>query len=135
AALALARERDALRERADLFARLAAFGSAINASLETDTAHPAIVRNVAVALETDIVTLIVRDPVTGEDRIAPGHGGDDRYIGVRIPPGEGLSGQAMQERRIISTLAIPRSSYPSTVQRARTEDVLVGASAPLLHEG
>jgi len=134
AALALARERDALRERGDLFARLAEFGSAINASLELDSAHPVIVRSVATALETDIVTLVLRDAASGEDRIAAMYGGDDRYLGVRILPGEGLSGRAIQERRVVSTPVFRRSSYPSTVQRARTEDALTGASVPLLHE-
>jgi GAF domain-containing protein len=75
-ALALAREREALRERAELFTRLAAFGSAINASLDPDTAHTAIVTSVATALETDIVALILRDPSTGDDRIVALNGGD-----------------------------------------------------------
>ena len=135
AALALARERDALRERADLFARLAAFGSAINASLDLDTAHVGIVEAVATALESDIVTLTLRDEDSGEDRIAAMRGGDPRYLGVRIPPGEGLSGQAMAERRVVSVVALPRTAYPTTVQKARTDDVLAGASVPLLKEG
>ena len=68
-ALALAREREALRERAALFTRLAAFGFAINASLDVTTAHSRIVAAVAEALQADIVTLVVRDPGSGEDRI------------------------------------------------------------------
>src|SRR6185503_17214445 len=68
-ALALARERQALRERAALFTRLAAFGSAVNASLDLNTAHSRIVAAVSEALATDIVTLVLRDPTSGEDRI------------------------------------------------------------------
>jgi len=134
AALALARERDALRERADLFTRLAAFGSAINASLDLDTAHSAIVRSVAAALETDFVTLILRDQETGDDRIAAINGGDGRYVGVRIPAGEGMAGRAMAGRRVLSEAAFPRSAFPSTLQGAREVDVLAAAAAPLLHE-
>lgn len=133
-ALALARERDALRERAELFRRLAAFGSAINASLELDTAHTTIVRSVATALETDIVALILRDQETGDDRIAAINGGDGRYVGVRIPAGEGMSGKAIAERRVVSEAVLPRSAFPSTLQGARDVDVLAAAAAPLLHE-
>jgi diguanylate cyclase (GGDEF)-like protein len=133
--LALAREREALRERADLFTRLAAFGSAINASLEPETAYTAIVTAVATALETDIVALVLRDPSSGDDRIVALNGGDGRYIGVRIPPGEGVVSRAMQERRVLSEAALPRSGFPTTVQRAREVDVLAAAGVPLIHEG
>jgi diguanylate cyclase (GGDEF)-like protein len=134
AALALAREREALRNRAALFTRLAAFGSAVNASLDLATAHNRIVGAVAEALETDIVTLILRDPVSGDDRIVAIHGGDTRYVGVRIPAGEGMAGRAMIERRIVSSGSFPRSDFPSTLQGARVSDVLVTASIPLLDE-
>ena len=133
-ALALAREREALRERAALFTRLAAFGSAVNASLDLTTAHSRIVAAVSEALQTDIVTLVLRDPTTGEDRIVALHGGDDRYLGVRIPPGEGMTGQAIAERRIVSSESFARSSFPTTVKGARVSDVLVVASVPLLGE-
>ena len=133
-ALALARERDALSERAELFTRLAAFGSAINASLEPDTAYTAIVESVATALQTDIVALVLRDPATGDDRIVALNGGDGRYIGVRIPPGEGMVSRAMAERRVLSDAALRRESFPSTLQGARDVDVLANAAVPLIHE-
>jgi diguanylate cyclase (GGDEF)-like protein len=134
-ALALAREREALRERADLFTRLAAFGSAINASLDPDTAHTAIVTSVATALETDIVALILRDESTGDDRIVAINTGDGRYVGVRIPSGEGMVSRAMAERRVLSDAALPRSAFPSTLQGAREVDILANAAVPLVHEG
>ncbi len=134
AALALAREREALRERAEVFARLAAFGSSVTASLDLETAHTAIVASVAAALQADIVTLVLRDPATGDDRIVAIHGGDGRYVGARIPAGEGTAGQAMVQRRVLCDDALPRSSFPSTVQGARVEDVLVSAAIPLLNE-
>ena len=133
-ALALAREREALRERAVLFARLAAFGSSVTASLDLETAHAAIVESVSEALQVDIVTLILRDPATGDDRIVAIRGGDTRYVGARIPVGEGMAGKAMRERRIVSSDAFPRSSFPSTLQGARVSDILVTASIPLLDE-
>ncbi len=132
-ALALAREREALRERAALFARLAAFGNSVTASLDLATAHAAIVRSVADALQADIVSLVLRDG-TGDDRIVAIKGGDERYVGVRIPPGEGMAGRAMIERRVMSSEAFHRSSFPSALQGARVEDVLVSAAIPLLNE-
>jgi diguanylate cyclase (GGDEF)-like protein len=133
-ALALATEREALRERADLFTRLAAFGSAINASLDADTAYTGIVGSIATALETDIVTLVMRDPASGDDRIAAINGGDGQYVGVRIPPGEGMAGRAIAERRVVSEPALARTAFPTTLQKARNVDVLAAAAVPLVHE-
>ena len=61
------------------------------------TAYESIVRSVADVLEVDITTLILRDPVTGDDRIVAIRGGDERYVGVSIQPGEGSAGRAMAE--------------------------------------
>jgi len=132
--LSLAREREALQERAALFTRLAAFGSAVNASLEPATAYGRIVAAVADALQTDTATLDLRDQTTGDDRIVAINGGDDRYVGVRIPPGEGLAGQAMAERRIVASESFGRTGFPSTLRRARTAESMVAASIPLHDE-
>jgi diguanylate cyclase (GGDEF)-like protein len=132
--LSLAREREALQERAALFTRLAAFGSAVNASLEPATAYGRIVAAVADALQTDTATLVLRDQTTGDDRIVAINGGDDRYVGVRIPPGEGLAGQAMAERRIVASESFGRTGFPSTLRRARTAESMVAASIPLHDE-
>lgn len=134
ASMALAAERKALLERAALFSRLAAFGSAINASLDQPTAHSAIVRAVAGALDTGIVTLFLRDPATREDRIAAIHGGDEHYIGIRLMPGEGLTGRAIAERRVVSSETVYRDQFPSTIQGAAIPDAVTAASAPLIHE-
>lgn len=135
ASLALAGERVALEQRAALFARLAAFGTAVNASLDLTTAYAAVVDAVAVALDTDVATLVLRDPATGDDRIAALHAGDRRYVGVRIPPGEGMAGRAMSESTIVSSDLLSRDEYPSTVQGAETHDVIAAAAMPLIHEG
>ena len=116
--LTLAREREALRERAALFTRLADFGSAVNASLDPATAYSRIVAAVASALETDTATLVLRDQTNDDDRIVAIAGGDDRYVGVRIPPGEGLAGQAMAERRIVATESFARTAFATTCSSA-----------------
>ena len=132
--LSLAREREALRERAALFTRLAAFGSAVNASLEPATAYGRIVAAVAQALETDTSTLVLREPSSGDDRIVAIHGGEARYVGVRIPPGEGLAGKAILERRIVASESFGRAAFASTLRGAPIAGDMVAASIPLLDE-
>jgi diguanylate cyclase (GGDEF)-like protein len=134
AALALARERELLQERAELFGRLARFGSAINASLDTATAYESIIGAVAEVLQVDITTLVVRDLPTGEDRIVAIRGGDERYVGASIPRGEGTSGRALAEARVITQDQIGRGEFPATLRGARVPDTLVGASFPLMRD-
>jgi diguanylate cyclase (GGDEF)-like protein len=135
AALALGRERQALQERVDLLGRLARFGSAINASLDPVTAHESIIVAVADVLEVDITTLILRDPSTGEDRIVAIRGGDERYVGASIQPGEGTAGKALAEGRVVNQDHINREEFPATLRGARVPDVLVCSSFPLLRDG
>ena len=135
AALALGRERQALQERAELFGRLARFGSAINASLEPATAHESIIGAVADMLLVDITTLILRDPTTGEDRIVAIRGGDERYVGRHHAAGRG-------QRRDLPRGGPRRERGPDHharrlsggAARARVPDVLVTASFPLLRD-
>jgi diguanylate cyclase (GGDEF)-like protein len=134
AALALGRERHALQERAELFGRLARFGSAINASLDLVTAHESITGAVADVLEVDITTLILRDQATGEDRIVAIRGGDERYVGASIQPGEGTAGKALAEGRVVNQDRVDREDFPATLRGARVPDVLVGSSFPLLRD-
>lgn len=134
ASMALAAERTALMARVALFGRLATFGSEVNASLDQPTAHSAIVRAVSTALDAEIVTLILRDPATGDDRIAALFGGDDRYLGVRIPTDTGLTATAIAERRVVATPALKRADFPATVRNAVTADELATAVAPLARE-
>jgi diguanylate cyclase (GGDEF)-like protein len=135
AALALGRERETLQERAELFGRLARFGSAINASLDAATANESIIGAVADMLEVDITTLILRDPTTGEDRIVAIRGGDERYVGVIMPPGVASAGICLAEGRVVSeNPIITREDFPEALRGARVQDVLVTASFPLLRD-
>jgi diguanylate cyclase (GGDEF)-like protein len=131
-ALALGRERQALQDRAELFGRLAQFGSAINASLDPATAHESIIGAVADVLEVDITTLVVRDAATGEDRIVAIRGGDERYVGARIHPGEGNVGRALADGVVVINDLIERAGFPAMLRGARVQDKLVCASFPLL---
>jgi diguanylate cyclase (GGDEF)-like protein len=134
AALALGRERQALQERAELFGRLARFGSAINASLEPATAHESIIGAVADMLEVDVTTLVLRDRATGEDRIVAIRGGDERYVGVSIPPGQGMAGRAIAEGRVVTQDQIGRGDFPAPLRGARVPDTVVGGAFPLMRD-
>ena len=133
-ALALVREREALRERADLFDRLARFGSAINASLEAGRVHESIISAVSEVLATDVTVLTLRESDTGLDRIVAIRGGEARYVGATIPPGEGMSGRAIAERNVVTEASMGRASFPSTVRGAQIPDVLVAAAFPLIKD-
>ncbi len=135
AALALANERQALADRAELFQRLVAFGTEINASLESATAFDTIMAAVRRVVDVDAVGLVLRDPATGEDRLVSQVGGDERYLGVRIPPGEGATGRAIAEGRLIVDDAHGRDAFPSTMRTAKSADALVSAAIPLMHDG
>jgi diguanylate cyclase (GGDEF)-like protein len=133
-ALALAAERAALEERAAVFGRLIRFGTAIDADLGSEAVHPAVVRSVADVLGTTTASLVVRDPATGEDRIAAIHGGDMRYLGARIMPGEGMSGRAIVERRVVTHEGMTRADLPATVQGSNIPDIFAAAAMPLIHD-
>jgi diguanylate cyclase (GGDEF)-like protein len=133
-ALALARERQALEDRAAVFGRLIRFGTAIDADLGSEAVHGAVVRSIADVLDATTVTLVVRDVASGEDRIAAMHAGDMRYLGARIMPGEGMSGRAIAERRVVSHDGMTRDDLPSTVKGSVIPDIFVAAAVPLLHD-
>ena len=135
AALALAREREALADRAELFGRLVAFGTEITTSLEAESAYDTIVGAVRRVLRVDAVGLVLRDPATGDDRLVGQVGGDERFLGVRIPPGEGATGRAIAEGRLIVDQALTRAAFPSTMRSARSADAIVSAAIPLVHDG
>jgi diguanylate cyclase (GGDEF)-like protein len=105
---------------------------AINRSLDPATARQAIVDAIATALDAETAVLVVRDPGTGDDRIAAIHGGDARYVGVEIPPGEGLAGRAIVAGRVIDDPAFARAAFASTVRAASSADTLAGAAVPIV---
>ncbi len=133
-ALALARERQALEQRAVMFGRLIRFGSAIVAGMGTQAVQRAVVESVAEVLDASTVSLVISDPVSGEDRIVATHGGDPRYLGARIMPGEGVTGRAIVQRRIVTEAVLARERFPTTVQGSQVPDQLVAAGLPLVQD-
>jgi diguanylate cyclase (GGDEF)-like protein len=134
AAIALGREREAIAQRAELFQSLAGFARTVNASLDPRQLLDVIVESVATTMRSDLVVLTTRDTSVGDYRIASMRGGDQRFVGVRIPEGEGMSGRAIAERRLIVEARLERSGFPSTVQSAQSADVMTSAAVPLLSD-
>jgi diguanylate cyclase (GGDEF)-like protein len=133
-AVALGRERAAIAERAALFQSLGELSTTINVSIEPSKLFPLIVEAVGDVLRSDIVVLTVRDELVGDYRIAAMRGGDQRFVGVRIPEGEGVSGRCIAERRVIEESRHNRERFPSTVQRADVQDQMTCIGAPMLSD-
>ena len=130
-AIALGRERQAIADRATLFQALTELSRTVNVSQEPRKLYPVIVEAVATVMSCDLVVLTVRDAAVGDYRIAAMHGGDQRYVGVRIPEGEGMSGRAIAEDRVVVERQLGRDGFPSTVQGADVADLMTSAGAPI----
>ena len=134
AAIALGREHDAIAQRAELFQALAGFSRTVNASLDPHELYTVIVDALGAVMSSDIVALITRDTVLGDYRIASMRGGDQRFVGVRIPEGEGVSGRAMAERRLVVDSHLEKTAFPSTIRGGQFADVMASAAVPLLSD-
>jgi diguanylate cyclase (GGDEF)-like protein len=131
-AIALGREREAIAQRAALFQALAELSRTVNVSLEPAKLYPVIVEAVATVMRSDLVVLTVLDPTVGDYRIVAMRGGDQRFVGVRIPEGEGLSGRAIAEGRLVVETRLTRDGFPSTVKSADVAEEMTAAGTPIL---
>lgn len=100
-ALALARQREVIVRRAARFQRLVGFSAAIAGTLEPVDLHRTIVRDVARALDADVVTLTVLERSTGAYRIEAIVGGEPSVVGTVCRPGQGLAGRAIASRTMV----------------------------------
>ena len=128
-----ARTRRRCSDRAALFARLAAFGSAINASLEPATAYDAIIGSVADMLEVDIDD---PDPARPGDRRGPDRG-DARWRRARMSGRASrrvtaVPASAIAEGRIVTARRCPRDGFPETLRARGSRTSLTAAAMPLL---
>jgi diguanylate cyclase (GGDEF)-like protein len=135
-ALALARERRALAERADLFQRLTEFGASVTGSLEAETLYPAIVDGVRRVLESDIAVLTVLNRSSGRYHIrAMGGTADMTYIGAEIRPGEGVAGRAIRDRTEVVDDHFTRDRFAEQVKSAEVNAPMVAIGLPLVRDG
>lgn len=134
-ALALARERRWLAERADLFQRLASFGGSVTGSLDAKTLYPTIVEGIRRVLSSDFAVLTILDRATGQYFIRAMSGGDGSYIGSEIRPGEGVAGRAIRDRAVVVDDHLVRERYPIDARGAVEAGVMVAIGLPLIRDG
>jgi len=132
--LALGRERQKLTERAELMDHLAAFSRSLGQSLDPATVHEQVADGAARVIVADMAILILLDPATGEYRTETVKGGDQSVTGVRIRPGEGITGRAIQEARVVVDDHLERRSFPKGAIRVRLADTIAAMSAPFVTE-
>ena len=134
AAIALGRERQKLTERAALLDRLSTFEASLNASLEPATVHQQVVTGAALVVPADMLILVLRAADSDEYRTIAIDGGDERVLGARILPGEGITGRALSTRALVVDDHLERMNFPRSTSKARIADVLAAMSAPLIHD-
>jgi diguanylate cyclase (GGDEF)-like protein len=134
-ALALARERNRLARRVARFEQLTAFAQLLNTTLETAELYDLVTRALPSVVPCAFVSVTVRDELTGAYEIVAMNGGDDELIGKRIEPGEGISGRAIAEGRLVIDDAMHRNDFPRALAKARVPDVLAIAAVPMIREG
>ena len=134
-ALALARERRWLAERADLFQHLASFGGSVTGSLDAETLYPTIVGGIRRVLASDFAVLTILDRATGQYFIRAMSGGHGSYIGSEIRPGEGVAGRAIRDRAVVVDDHLARERYPIDVKGAVSADVMAAIGLPLIRDG
>jgi diguanylate cyclase (GGDEF)-like protein len=138
AALIIARERERLGRRADLFRHLHEFSEAVNSTLQPDALFRAIVRSVSNVVETDIAALHVLDRESGRYLLRAVEGSDLGTLGAEARPGEGMAGRAIRDRSMI----IDDAAAPPRALRAVNDGFMpdehlspmLGASIPLVRD-
>jgi diguanylate cyclase (GGDEF)-like protein len=133
-AMALARQRDELATRAELFTRLASFSAVVNATLDGAALHGSLVRAAATVIPSDSVILIVLERATGDYRITAVDSGDLSVIGAQIKPGEGMSGRAIRDRVVVAQDHYERSMLPPSISGAEIADAMSVAAVPLIRD-
>jgi len=133
-AMAIARQRDELSTRAELFARLATFSAVINATLDPAALHESIVQAGATVIASDAVVLTVLDRAAGTYRIVAIEGGDSSVVGAEIRPGEGMSGRAIRDRVVVAVDQFDHSQLPPSVATADFAQQMSAAAVPLLRD-
>ena len=133
-ALALAGERERLAARADLFRRLTSFATAVNATLDPDRVHQAIVDELRPLLAADSVGLTVLDRPTGSYVIRAVSGLDQQYMGLTMEPGVGLAGRAIRDRALVVDPRFDPTRHAGAIAAGSPADLMAGVAVPLVRD-
>ncbi|MDQ6795249.1 MAG: diguanylate cyclase [Chloroflexota bacterium] len=133
-AILLGRQRQALAERARLFARLNDFARAINSNLEAERLWPGLVDALADIVPADVIALTALERSTGRYLIRAARGIPASMMGAEILPGEGVSGRAIASRSLVLA-GMMRDEYPMAVREVVASDEMSMAGIPLIRDG
>jgi diguanylate cyclase (GGDEF)-like protein len=113
---------------------LTRFSAQMTSTLAPGDLHDVIVKSVHRVIACDSVTLTVLDEATGEYRVAATIGWDQKAVGLRVLPGEGLTGRAIAERRVTLEARHERSAWPAALRISAGPDVVTVAATPLVRD-
>jgi diguanylate cyclase (GGDEF)-like protein/PAS domain S-box-containing protein len=125
---------EALRERARVFAALAAFAAAVNAIREPALLAAALVDAVGAVVPVDTVVIIMLDRGDGLYRVSAVRGLAPGAIGAIIEPGDGHTGRAISERTVILTEPHPRAQSNAALRDYLVHETTWAVGVPLIHE-
>jgi diguanylate cyclase (GGDEF)-like protein len=129
--LALGRERQKLTERARLMDALVAFSRNLGGSLDPVTVTQRAAAGAARVIEAEMLTVIVGEQMTGEFRVVQVEGGDPRILGIEVVPGDGVSGRALLEGKVIVVDRQELTERPKAARNIRMAEALAAMSAPM----
>jgi diguanylate cyclase (GGDEF)-like protein/PAS domain S-box-containing protein len=133
-ALLLNAEQQALRERARLFAALSEFAAVTNAILEPGRLVAALVDAVDAVVPSDTIVITTLDRTDGRYRVGAVHGLADEAVGTVIEPGDGNTGRAIAERRVVTSDHHVHDPYASALRGYVPYDSINGIAVPLIRE-
>ncbi len=133
-ALALARERRRLAERAQLFQKVINFGAVVSSTLDATILADRIVAGMVEVVTADSAILTLLDRTDGTYRLRAFVGGNRSYLGAEIRPGEGVSGRAIRDRAPVLDDAYDRRSFPAAIADAPRLDVMASLAVPLIRD-
>jgi len=133
-ALALARERERLASRAELFQRLTTFAATVNGTLVPERLQQEIVDGVREALIATVVALTILDRTTGRYIVKAMAGTDQAYLGIEVGHGEGLAGRAIRDRALVVDDRFDIATVATAVAAGAASDLLAGAAVPLIRD-
>lgn len=135
AALALGHERLKLAERAELLVRLTDLSAKLNATIDPVRMHDLVATGAASVIDATMVALILAEPGSDEFRTERIVGGDQSLLGIRVLPGEGVSGRAIETGRLVIDDRLDRDRFPKAAGGARIPDQVAAMAVPLTRDG
>jgi diguanylate cyclase (GGDEF)-like protein len=133
-ALALARERERLASRAELFQRLTRFAATVNGTLDPDRLQQEIVDGIRSIVSASTAALTILDRPSGRYFVKAIAGPDRAYLGLEITHGVGLAGRAIRDRALVVDTHYDAGTNAAAMAAGATPDILAGAAVPLIRD-